>query len=138
MTGAPGLREAVFAALEAAGFPLVGAASLEAVEGDAERYARFLRARLEGPLAYLRRTAAARLDPRRLFPWVRGAFVAAMPYNASRAPSREAVGRAWVSRYAWGRDYHKTVRRRLRAYPGNKAWSRRRPAAMDGKEASEG
>jgi epoxyqueuosine reductase len=40
----------------------------------------------------------------------------ALPYNTRRDLSAHAMasGKAWVSRYAWGRDYHKVVRARLR------------------------
>jgi epoxyqueuosine reductase len=61
------------------------------------------------------RTGELREDPKALEPWVRGLFCAAMPYNTSRALSAQSIasGRAWVSRYAWGRDYHKVLRSRL-------------------------
>ncbi len=56
-----------------------------------------------------------RSDPRAWLPWARGAFCVAMPYNTRRELSAHAIGsgRAWVSRYAWGRDYHRVLRGRL-------------------------
>ncbi len=78
--------------------------------------ARWLHGGLHGPLAYMARYFAERADPMRMEPWARGLFVVALPYNTRRDLSARAVsgGRAWVSRYAWGRDYHKVMRARLR------------------------
>jgi epoxyqueuosine reductase len=109
--------ESVLAALRSEGFTLVGTASTATTKEDAAAYRSFLDADHDGPLKYLRRSHDARLDPRALIPWVRGAFCAAIPYNTSREVSADyiASGKAWVSRYAWGRDYHKVVRKKLKA-----------------------
>ncbi|MGE0433721.1 MAG: tRNA epoxyqueuosine(34) reductase QueG [Planctomycetota bacterium] len=65
-----------------------------------------------------------RADPRTRYPWIRSAIVAAFPYNT--LPDRESVfslgqgvvpgseGRAKISRYAHGLDYHRTVARRIK------------------------
>jgi epoxyqueuosine reductase len=68
-----------------------------------------------GFLARLEVTASLRLDPRNWLPWARSVLSVAIPYNTRRDSSAHWVerGRLWVSRYAWGRDYHKTVRLRL-------------------------
>lgn len=109
--------ERVFTALHREGFALRGTASIATTKEDAAAYRSFLAAGYDGPLKYLRRSHDARLDPRALIPWARGAFCAAIPYNSSRDTSAAHIelGRAWVSRYAWGRDYHKVVRKKLKA-----------------------
>ena len=101
--------------LRRAGFPLVGTCSAAPDRGGAEALARWLGAGLEGPLGYMRRHPDLRADPALLEPWVRGAFCVALPYNTRRALSAHPIsaGRAWVSRYAWGRDYHKVLRARM-------------------------
>lgn len=101
-------------ALRGAGFPLVGTAPVDHDARDREAYAAFLAAGYHGPMAYLERTAPHRLDVRRIFPWAHGALCAAMPYRTTREEPRGPAG-ARVSRYAWGRDYHKTLRKRLKA-----------------------
>ena len=111
-----GLVRQARASLEAGGFPLTGTASARLPDQDLGALHRWLAQGLQGPLGYMARTGGLREDPKALEPWVRGLFCAAMPYNTSRALSAGAIasGRAWVSRYAWGRDYHKVLRSRLR------------------------
>ena len=62
-------------------------------------------------MAYLQRTRAERVDPRRLLPGTRSAITVALSYHAG-----DAVGPddwAPVARYARGRDYHDVIRPRV-------------------------
>ena len=111
-------KEKVVAALKRAaleqGFELVGVA-----EAGPAASAGALRAWLEtgmhGGMEYLRTTAELRADPRRLLSGCRSVVVVAMSYHtslpASSAPA--APDTVWVSRYAWGRDYHRILKGRL-------------------------
>jgi epoxyqueuosine reductase len=111
-----GLIESVLHSMRDGGFEVVGTTSAALGEGDQLAYDRWLAKGLNGPLGYMASSKNCRMDPRRLEPWVRGVFCGAMPYNTSREMSARhiSLGRAWVSRYAWGRDYHKVLRARLR------------------------
>ncbi len=99
-----------------AGFAAAGTSpgTIEGVFRD--RYSRWIEDGQHHPLSYMADSLDRRLDPRLLFPWAGGVFCAAMPYNTSRVMSAGLVheGRAWVSRYAWGRDYHKVLKQRLK------------------------
>ncbi len=98
------------------GFDLVGVASA----GPADPGGR-LRAWLAGGLhdgmSYMERTAALRSDPRKVLPGCRSVVVVGMSYHTSHPPSRESLrrhpDRVWISRYAWGRDYHRLIKKRL-------------------------
>jgi epoxyqueuosine reductase len=89
----------------------------------AERFAELGRARewvgrgFAGEMHYIGRRLAEREDPSRLLDGVRSVIVAAVAYGggepASSAP--RAPGTGWVSRYAWGDDYHAVVGARLDA-----------------------
>jgi epoxyqueuosine reductase len=61
------------------------------------------------------RTAAIREDPRRLLPGCRFIVAVAMSYHSSAPPSSAPgpAGAVRVSRYAWGRDYHRLIKKRL-------------------------
>jgi len=110
------LAEAVKGSLREVGFPLVGTCSSRVDPAHAEALARWLEGDLQGPLAYMARHAEVRADPRRIESWARGVIVVALPYNTRRELSAQAIssGKAWVSRYAWGRDYHQVLRVRLK------------------------
>ncbi len=92
----------------------MGVAAASPTRGFA-RLRRWLDAGMHGEMGYMARTAAARGDPRRLLPGCRSVVVAAMSYHTSPPPSTapREPGTAWVSRYAWGRDYHKLLKKRL-------------------------
>lgn len=57
-------------------------------------------------LSYMKKPAWR--DPRAYLPWAKSAVCVALPYNTTREPSTAHVsrGKAWISRYAWGGDYH--------------------------------
>lgn len=57
-----------------------------------------------------------REDVRHVFPWARSIICCGIVYNAPAPRSVEChdAERGWISRYAWGDDYHETVKQRLR------------------------
>ena len=71
---------------------------------------------LAGAMCYLTdHRADARSDPRNLLPSAGSAICVAKLYNTPQPYSTEfsAEDRAWISRYAWGDDYHDILRRGL-------------------------
>ncbi len=108
-------RRLVTQALEL-GFDLAGIAAAAPVPG-AGRLLGWLEAGYHGSMAYMESTASLRTDPRRVLPGCRSVVAVAMTYHTSRPPSREALaahpGTVWISRYAWGRDYHRILKKRL-------------------------
>jgi epoxyqueuosine reductase len=63
-----------------------------------------------------------RSDPQNAFPGVRSAIVCALNYNADKPRSTETATqehgdgpKGWISRYAWGRDYHEVLWEKLNA-----------------------
>ncbi len=69
-------------------------------------------------MAYMVRTRAQRADLRHVLRDCRSVVAVAMSYRTSLPASRSALPpaelpRVWVSRYAWGRDYHRVMKRKL-------------------------
>ncbi len=109
---------------EALGFSQFGVARLTdnaELAHAVDRLEDWVRDGQHGDMSYLDRHASRRRDPAQLVPGARSAIMVAMPYidrdgEATRADWQASLGdpeRAVVSRYAWGRDYHKVLRRRL-------------------------
>jgi len=70
---------------------------------------------MHGGMGYMAATAEQRLHPGHLLEGCRSVIVVAMSYHGSR-PDSEAHppdDRVWISRYAWGRDYHRILKKRL-------------------------
>jgi epoxyqueuosine reductase len=82
-----------------------------------ERLASWLDRGFAGEMEYLDRSRDERLDPARVLPTVRSIISLAVVYNTDRPYSTALEsGRAAVSRYAWGQDYHDVLRERLRPF----------------------
>ncbi len=97
------------------GFELAGVASAEPVP-EAAAYAGWVRNGYAGEMRYLTDgRAGLRADPRLLLPSARSAVCVGKLYNSPAPYSTEfdERDRAWISRYAWGEDYHAILRRGL-------------------------
>jgi epoxyqueuosine reductase len=97
------------------GFELAGVASAEPLEESAW-FNEWVQWGLNGEMTYLAgRPAEARCDPRYLLPEARSIICVGKLYNSPQPYSLEfrQRGRGWISRYAWGADYHTVVRQGL-------------------------
>lgn len=69
-----------------------------------------------GVMDYLTHQVDRRSDLRVAFPWAQSVIVSAVQYDTPHPYSTAAApDAAWISRYAWGDDYHDVVRARLEA-----------------------
>ena len=97
------------------GFELAGVAAANPLPERAW-YREWVASGFAGEMRYLTgRGAAARDDPRNLLAPARSVVSVGKLYNTPWPYSTQfdAGGRAWISRYAWGEDYHGVVRRGL-------------------------
>jgi epoxyqueuosine reductase len=97
------------------GFDVAGIASAEPA-GDYARYQEWLAAGMAGEMAYLTdHRGEIRADPRTLLPDAKTILCVGKIYDSPYPRSLDAhePGRAWISRYAWGRDYHDSMRESL-------------------------
>lgn len=98
------------------GFDAIGISGVDL--GTAERgLADWLAAEFHGEMDYMARYGAIRARPAELVPGTLRVISARMNYQPAAADAEDNLAeasRAYVSRYALGRDYHKLLRRRLR------------------------
>jgi epoxyqueuosine reductase len=97
------------------GFELAGVASALPLP-DHRHYQAWVQGGKAGAMGYLTdRRGELRADPRSLLPSARSVICVGKLYNGPEARSSEFADadRAWISRYAWGDDYHEVLRRGL-------------------------
>ena len=97
------------------GFSLIGISPVHQPPHE-ESFARWLRDGYAGELGYMERTAALRRDPHELVPWAVSVISVGMNYFTpyERPPTADGPT-GWISRYAWGDDYHELMKARLDA-----------------------
>ena len=103
------------------GFELAGIARAEPLPEDVRRYLDWVEHGMAGAMGYLTdRRAQIRTDPRQLLPSARSVICVGKLYNGPEPRSTELTDGelGWVSRYAWGEDYHDVVREGLEKLVG--------------------
>jgi epoxyqueuosine reductase len=95
------------------GFELVGIAPIGPFD-ETHFYPEWLDRGYAGEMNYLERQKTARLQPGSILPGAKSVIVCAMNYNTARPYTRFDRLRAWVSRYAWGQDYHEILKGKMR------------------------
>jgi epoxyqueuosine reductase len=112
VTGAPLAARAKELALEA-GFDVVGIARADRPP-DLSFFAEWVARGYAGEMAYLTGQVAKRSDLRTAFPWARSVVCVGLQYDTPHPYSTAAPSdRGWISRYAWGDDYHDVAKARL-------------------------
>lgn len=101
------------------GFELVGISPLRDPPHE-QSFSDWLGRGYEGEMAYMARTEQARRHPDTRFPWARSVVSVAMNYYTAfpHETHRAGAPRGWISRYAWGDDYHTMMEDRLEALLG--------------------
>ncbi len=98
------------------GFDLCGVAAVDDYIAEAAQLPEWLERGYAGQMRYLH--DPRRQDPRKVVPGARSIVVCALSYNTDQPYSTEVLPdleapRGWISRYAWGDDYHEVLGSRL-------------------------
>jgi epoxyqueuosine reductase len=96
-----------------AGFDLVGIASADAPR-ELAFFGEWVARGYAGEMAYLATQVQRRSDARAAFPWARSLVCVGLQYDTAHPYSTQAPrDRGWISRYAWGDDYHDVMKAML-------------------------
>jgi len=98
------------------GFELAGIAGASPLAEDNRRYQDWIGRGMAGAMGYLTdRRARVRTDPKLLLASAKTIISVGKLYNGPQPRSTEMNNSelGWISRYAWGTDYHQVVRRGL-------------------------
>jgi len=111
------IREAIRDQALTMGFDAVGFAEARLAERARADLGEFLKRGYHGDMGWLAATAARRGDPQTLWPEARTIVVLGLNYAGEDDPLAALADpqRGAISVYARGRDYHDTVKRRLKA-----------------------
>ncbi len=97
------------------GFELAGIAPARPLF-DFERFEQWRRSGFAGEMAYLKDWRGdMRHDPCTLLPSAQSIVSAGKLYNTAYPYTSDDPERGWISRYAWGADYHEVLRSALKA-----------------------
>lgn len=107
------LADAIKVKARELGFVGVGIASAAPLPFHQQAFRRYLTEERYGGMAYLAQEPERREDPARLLPGAKTIVSLAVPYYQGDhgEPPAQPAGR--IARYAWGRDYHGAIERRL-------------------------
>ena len=97
------------------GFQQIGVADTDLSDYEPD-YSAWLEQQFQGDMGYMARNVDKRTDPSKLMPGTIRVISARMDYlPVARSNVLNSPDKGYISHYALGRDYHKTVRGRLRA-----------------------
>jgi epoxyqueuosine reductase len=115
--GAASLKEQIRAEAERLGFVACGFARADAVPEAGERLHQWLAEGRHGAMGWMEDRAGQRARPQGLWPEARSVIALAMSYAPGSDPRalESAPDRGRISVYAQGADYHKTVKKALKA-----------------------
>jgi len=96
---------------EELGFDMVGISKAEFLEEEANDLEKWLKGNLNGKMQYMENYFDKRLDPRLLVPGAKSVISVIHNYYPKAPNFQKEVPK--ISRYAWGEDYHKVLKRKL-------------------------
>ncbi len=112
------IREQIRRLAREQGFEGIGISRAQ-IDRDSTRYPQWLERHYHGEMGYMARNVEKRLDPPQLVPDTLSIICLRMNYLPQPSAKARALldhpSKAYVSRYALGRDYHKLIRKRLQS-----------------------
>src|SRR6187431_3444317 len=98
------------------GFDYCGIAKATRLDDDARRLEQWLRSGMQGTMQYMENYFDMRIDPQKLVPGARSVITLLKNYYPSQQQAAEAPR---ISKYAFGKDYHEVIRKKLNELIGS-------------------
>jgi len=95
----------------ALGFEYCGIAKAVRLDDDARRLEQWLQKGLHGKMQYMENHFDMRIEPAKLVPGARSVITLLMNYYP---PAHQVPEAPKIAKYAWGNDYHKVIRAKLK------------------------
>ncbi len=92
------------------GFSACGITAARPIDEEKENFRRWLQQNFHGEMKYMERNVDKRLNPQLLVPGARSIIVVLMNYFPQH---RLNLKQYKISKYAWGKDYHFVIKKRL-------------------------
>jgi len=110
------LSQAIKEKAKEIGFDLVGISPVDKFP-ETEAYKEWLKKGFAGKMEYMERSAEKRKDIKKVLPSARSVISCALNYNTDYpySVSETDKSRGWISRYAWGDDYHYVMEEKLKS-----------------------
>lgn len=93
------------------GFDIIGFTPAKIDEEDLKYFKNWLRKGYEGDMGYMKKISP-RKDLKKILPSAKSVIVLGINYFYSQSPLKKGYGR--IARYAFGRDYHKAIGKKLK------------------------
>lgn len=106
------LREKIRTIALASGYDLAGFAGLSLAPADHENLERFVTSGAHAGMDWFARTLVLRQQPDQLFAGARSALALGVYYRDATQEAALQTARVRISRYATGRDYHRTLKQK--------------------------
>ena len=106
------LTKSIKAEAEKLGFLACGISQAEFMEAEARRLEKWLESGAHGEMSYMENHFDLRTDPTKLVPGAKS--VISLAYNYYTDKIQEDASAPKISKYAYGRDYHKVIRKKLK------------------------
>ncbi|MGB0166157.1 MAG: tRNA epoxyqueuosine(34) reductase QueG [Luteibaculum sp.] len=96
------------------GFDFCGISKADFLENEAKDLETWLKRGLHGKMDYMERNFDKRLDPRILVPGAKSVVSLLLNYYPEQKQNERATYK--ISKYAYGRDYHKVIKKKLKQF----------------------
>lgn len=92
----------------------VGITNADSYPDVSQKYQTWISNENHGQMEYLKKHAPFKTDPQKLLPNCKSIILIGLNYFQERPQPDENKNRGLIARYAWGRDYHKVIKRKLK------------------------